>query len=156
MTSRPFRRTALLLALAPAVLLGACLETALEIESIGVEARVRPEPVAPGDSFQATIKFQSLVADPLRLRFSHDCAYFLSVSRGGEPVALDGADFACTAAVTEVTLPPGDSVVYSTDLVAAVDGVPAEEGEYVMRFDLTGVSNDMAVRFHVADTAATN
>lgn len=120
-------------------------------DSVRVVARASPDEIAPGDSLQIVAVYHNQLDRPLSLGFSMGCPFYLEVAQRtwGGRIPMDGSAYGCTANLSGLTVPAGDSAVSRVWLVASVRGDPVLPGSYVARLDFTNATWNLEAPFLV-------
>lgn len=120
-------------------------------DSVRVEARASPNEVGPGDSLRIVAVYHNQLDRPLSLGFSMGCPFYLDVVQRtwGARTPMDGSVYGCTANLSGITVPAGDSVLSGMWLVASVDGRPVLPGSYVAQLDFTNGVWELEAQFLV-------
>jgi hypothetical protein len=109
----------------------ACSDGVSVSEAIETSLSVTPQTVESGSPFGATLTIRNGSGIPLGLVSGASCISFLSVEEApwGDPV--EGTDFGCLTVITEFRFRPGETRVWSWDLVARTSsGQALAPGEY--------------------------
>jgi hypothetical protein len=91
-----------------------------------------PDTVVAGDTIEVSLTLHNATRYPRTIRSSYGCLFFLETIRGEEPVPWEGTNYACALAITDFTIPPGDSLLGAHRLVAAEIGTVGNGSEEVL------------------------
>ncbi len=80
---------------------------------------LRPDTVAPGDSFSVVFTLRNPTRQTVTIPSSYGCLFFLRAFRDANPVSVQGLTYFCTTAVRTFEVAPGDSLVAVRRAVAA-------------------------------------
>ncbi len=100
--------------------------------------RVAPDEVIGGDGFRVILEVANRADRSLTLTSPNGCVTSLMVTRSGNPVALEGTQFACNSALTSFEFGPEETRQFAFRL-EAVDGSHgkiAKPGKYEITAEL--------------------
>jgi hypothetical protein len=126
-----------------------------DAEGLQFTASIPKSSFAAGETGTITYTLRNPTNETVELSFSSGCQIIPHVTRGEEPVYPE--PYACTAAITKITLPPGEQVVRTFTFTAITgeelalwNGPVLTPGSYVSWAELLdGRGNSSGVIFNV-------
>lgn len=122
---------------------------AFAADGVEVSLHLDAAMVTPPATLTATLNYRNLRSTDVTVTSAMGCRAWVGVYRGETRIPMPETDYACTAAITSWTLPPGEALRTEWRLEIGPDATPLEPGSYRVVAELLTHDRVLEVPFTV-------